>query len=176
MNEKNTMVRPCKCRQIHGIPGAMAFKPAGKPVRQLKQVELGPDEFEAIRLADMEDVPGGGREKIGISRATRADRGGQDRKIATALVGPGAIIQLDGTEPLPRMSAGNAAAVSPRRKTGPNLNAQLPSSSIISTGGNPERRIRMMAGPGAAEGGCGAAETGINRSCKFMDTATGRSF
>lgn len=104
MNEKNTMVRPCKCRQIHGIPGAMAFKPAGKPVRQLKQVELGPDEFEAIRLADMEGLyQEEAAEKMGISRATFGRIVEEARrKIATALVqGRALIIQLDGTEPVP---------------------------------------------------------------------------
>lgn len=104
MNEKNTMVRPCKCRQIHGIPGAMAFKPAGKPLRRLKQVVLGPDEFEAIRLADMEGLyQEEAAEKMGISRATFGRIVEEARrKIATALVqGRALIIQLAGTEPVP---------------------------------------------------------------------------
>lgn len=41
-----------KChRCIHHLPGAQIFKPAGIPLREMAEVRLSMDEFEAIRLA-----------------------------------------------------------------------------------------------------------------------------
>jgi len=47
------------------------FKPSGVPGRQLGEVELGLDEFEAIRLADLEGLYHDEAAKdMGVSRAT----------------------------------------------------------------------------------------------------------
>lgn len=47
------MPRPPCCRRIASTPGATLFKPAGVPARELDEVVLHLDEFEAIRLADL---------------------------------------------------------------------------------------------------------------------------
>lgn len=48
------MPRPCKRRRIRGNPNSNYFKPAGIPIRELKEMELEIAEFEAIRLKDFE--------------------------------------------------------------------------------------------------------------------------
>ena len=50
------MPRPCKCRQIKGAPGAIYFKPRAVPLCELEEVALAMDEFEALRLADLEGL------------------------------------------------------------------------------------------------------------------------
>jgi len=50
------MARPCKCRRVCGNPEAYYFKPRGIPVSQLEEVVLTLDEFEAVRLADLEGL------------------------------------------------------------------------------------------------------------------------
>ena len=48
------MPRPFCHRRIAGQPVASVFKPAGIPMGQLDEVVMTLDEFEAIRLADLE--------------------------------------------------------------------------------------------------------------------------
>jgi predicted DNA-binding protein (UPF0251 family) len=48
------MPRPFTRRNIAGAPGAQAFKPIGIPARQLERVVMTLDEFEAMRLADLD--------------------------------------------------------------------------------------------------------------------------
>ena len=48
------MPRPFCCRRILGKPAASIFKPAGIPFRMLEEIVLALDEFEAIRLADLQ--------------------------------------------------------------------------------------------------------------------------
>ncbi|MGA2915412.1 MAG: DUF134 domain-containing protein [Sedimentisphaerales bacterium] len=50
------MPRPCKCRRVCGNPQADYFKPRGIPVSQLEEVVLTLDEFEAVRLADLDGL------------------------------------------------------------------------------------------------------------------------
>ena len=50
------MPRPTNCRRITGEPGARMFRPVGVPVCRLKWLTLTLDEFEALRLADMEGL------------------------------------------------------------------------------------------------------------------------
>ena len=47
------MPRPFCCRRIAGKPAAPIFKPIGIPVRELEEVVMTLDEFEAMRLADL---------------------------------------------------------------------------------------------------------------------------
>lgn len=64
------------------------FKPRGVPMTQLEEVALSVDEFEALRLADLDGLyHDGAAERMGVSRATfgrivEAAR----RKVAEALV------------------------------------------------------------------------------------------
>jgi len=51
---KIKMPRPCKRRRIRGNPNSDYFKPAGIPIRELKEIELEISEFETIRLVDFQ--------------------------------------------------------------------------------------------------------------------------
>lgn len=50
------MPRPKCCRNICGVPNKNYFKPKGIPSYDLEEVVLCLDEFEAIRLADYEQL------------------------------------------------------------------------------------------------------------------------
>lgn len=50
------MPRPFSCRRIAGRPAARIFKPIGIPVRELDEVVMTLDEFEAMRLADLDGL------------------------------------------------------------------------------------------------------------------------
>jgi predicted DNA-binding protein (UPF0251 family) len=50
------MPRPCCLRHVGQTPRAQYFKPAGIPIRLLKEVVLGLDELEALRLADLDGL------------------------------------------------------------------------------------------------------------------------
>ena len=50
------MPRPKCCRHICGVPAKNYFKPRGIPASDLEEVVLTLDEFEAIRLADYEEL------------------------------------------------------------------------------------------------------------------------
>ena len=50
------MPRPKCCRQVCGVPDKNYFKPRGIPISNLEEVVLNLDEFEAIRLADYEQL------------------------------------------------------------------------------------------------------------------------
>jgi predicted DNA-binding protein (UPF0251 family) len=49
-------LRPKKTRWVKCIPGERCFKPLCKPLSKLSDVYLSLDEFEAIRLADLEEL------------------------------------------------------------------------------------------------------------------------
>ena len=50
------MVRPRLCRRILAEPNITYFKPKGIPLRQLNEVVISFDEFEAVRLKDLESL------------------------------------------------------------------------------------------------------------------------
>ena len=65
------MPRPRKRKFIMGHPIVNTFKPAGMPARHLEELVLSYEEFEAIRLGDLEGLSQvEGAERMGISRAT----------------------------------------------------------------------------------------------------------
>lgn len=93
------MPRPSCPRRIEGAPLARYYKPAGIPMRELDEVLLAPDEWEALRLADHEGlyrVEASAR--MGISRQTfdRIVRRAR-AKVATALL-EGKALRLEGTD------------------------------------------------------------------------------
>ena len=49
-------MRPKKTRWIRCLPGERCFKPICKPLKKLKSACLTLDEFEALRLADLEGL------------------------------------------------------------------------------------------------------------------------
>jgi len=65
------MARPFKCRRIDLSPETCYFKPVGVMMKELNEVELTLDEFEAIRLADFEGLyQEDAAKRMNISRQT----------------------------------------------------------------------------------------------------------
>jgi uncharacterized protein len=65
------MPRPFCCRRIGGRPAAGIFKPVGIPMRELQEVLMTLDEFEALRLADLEGLyQEQAAEQMNVSRPT----------------------------------------------------------------------------------------------------------
>jgi len=91
------MARPFKRRRVEFLPDITYFKPAGIPLRALKEVRLSVEEAEAIRLKDLEGLEQEqGAERMNISRPTfqRVLAAGR-RKIADALLN-GKAIRIEG--------------------------------------------------------------------------------
>ncbi|EKD52018.1 MAG: protein of unknown function DUF134 [uncultured bacterium] len=64
-------MRPCKKRRVCCQPYSSYFKPRGVPCSSLDEVVLKPDEIEAIRLADLEELyQEEAAKKMNISRPT----------------------------------------------------------------------------------------------------------
>lgn len=82
------MSRPCKCRRVCGSPGADYFKPRGIPLSQLEEVVLTLDEFEAVRLADLDGLyQEEAAKKMNVSRQTFGNIiEAAHKKIADAMV------------------------------------------------------------------------------------------
>lgn len=82
------MVRPLKCRLIGFSPTATYFKPRGISMYLLEEVSLEIDEWEALRLADFEELyQTEAAKRMGISRQTFANIIARARhKVADALI------------------------------------------------------------------------------------------
>ena len=93
------MSRPKRCRRIDAAPGSTYFKPRGVPLSELDEVVLGVDEFEAIRLADLEGLYQElAAEKMGVSRQTFGRIvAAAHQKVAEALVGGKALKIMGGS-------------------------------------------------------------------------------
>jgi len=91
------MPRPPRCRKIAGMPAAQAFKPVGVPMRELQEVVLRLDEFEAIRLADLDGLyQEQAAEEMNVSRTTFSRIvEAAHRKVADALV-HGKALRIEG--------------------------------------------------------------------------------
>ncbi len=87
--------RPKKRRKLGRAPRAAIYKPAGEPLKDLRQIPLEPDELEALRLADAEGLTQEqGAREMGISRSTfQRILSGARRRVALALV-EGAALNL----------------------------------------------------------------------------------
>jgi predicted DNA-binding protein (UPF0251 family) len=91
------MSRPFKCRHIGCEPGINCFKPRGIPLAELQEVILSVDEFEAVRLADLEGLyQEAAAKKMKISRQTFGNiiRGAHG-KIADAIIN-GKAVKIEG--------------------------------------------------------------------------------
>jgi predicted DNA-binding protein (UPF0251 family) len=65
------MPRPFCPRRIAGRPAAPIFKPVGVPCRGLDEIVMTLDEFEAVRLADVDGLyQEQAAEQLGVSRPT----------------------------------------------------------------------------------------------------------
>ena len=93
------MPRPFKCRRVLGVPGADYFKPRGIPLSDLQEIGLTIDEFEAIRLADLEGLyQEEAAKKMDVSRQTFGNIiTAAHKKIADAIVNGKALKISGGT-------------------------------------------------------------------------------
>ncbi len=91
------MPRPFCPRRIAGRPGASVFKPIGVPLRELDEVVLTLDEFEALRLADLNGLyQEQAAEQMEVSRPTFSRVvDSAHRKLADALV-HGKALRIEG--------------------------------------------------------------------------------
>ena len=91
------MSRPCKCRHVCANPRTDYFKPKGMPVSGLQAIGLTIDEFEAIRLADLEGLyQEDAARKMNISRQTFGNIIESARKkVADAIVN-GKALRIEG--------------------------------------------------------------------------------
>ena len=91
------MPRPIKFRQVEFKPNISYFKPVGVPMATLGEVVLTVEEFEAIRLKDVEGLDQvEAAEKMGISQPTFNRLLNSARnKIADAIVN-GKAIKIEG--------------------------------------------------------------------------------
>ena len=113
------MSRPQCCRRIAGRPIASVFHPAGVPVHDLDEIVLTLDEFEAIRLADLEGLyQEQAAERMSVSRPTFGRiLAAAHRKVAEALAHGKALKIEGGTIRMERL--GSARCECPRcRRTG----------------------------------------------------------
>jgi len=91
------MVRPRICRRIRFKPGVTYFKPAGIRMIELEEVILAFDEYEAIRLIDLENTEQGKAGKMmkisqpTLSRLLKSAR----KKLSEAIV-KGKAIRIEG--------------------------------------------------------------------------------
>jgi len=104
------MPRPRHCRRVWQLPQANYYKPRGIPLSVLEEVILTVDEFEAIRLTDLEGLyQADAAEKMNISRQTLGRiLESAHKKIADALVHGKALLIKGGPIEIiaPRVEAG----------------------------------------------------------------------
>jgi len=68
------MPRPRIHRYICGAPADTCFKPNGLPMRSLQKIPLAADEFEALRLVDLQGLQQQqAATQMGVSRQTLAN-------------------------------------------------------------------------------------------------------
>ncbi|MDO8602890.1 MAG: DUF134 domain-containing protein [Candidatus Omnitrophota bacterium] len=81
-------MRPKKTRWVKCVPGERCFRPSCKPLKRLKGVHVTLDEFEAVRLACLEELKHVDAAKLmKISRPTFSRiLSSAHKKIADALV------------------------------------------------------------------------------------------
>jgi len=93
------MARPRNCRRVGLLPESHYFKPRGIPLSLLEEVILTVDEFEAVRLADLDGLyQEQAAEKMNVSRQTfgRIIESAH-KKVAEALV-KGKALKIEGGE------------------------------------------------------------------------------
>lgn len=90
-------MRPKSCRRVGCRPDVSYFKPRGVPTSMLEEVVLSVDEFEAVRLADLDGLyQKDAAARMNVSRPTFGRIIGAARaKIAEALV-KGKALKIEG--------------------------------------------------------------------------------
>ncbi|MDD5307658.1 MAG: DUF134 domain-containing protein [Deltaproteobacteria bacterium] len=118
------MPRPPCCRRVSGKPIASVFRPAGIPACKVEHVTVTLDEFEALRLADTENLyQEAAAVRMRVSRATFGRiLEAAHRKIADALV-HGKLLKIEGgpvhQDVDPAFSCPHCSAMSSGKRTCP---------------------------------------------------------
>jgi predicted DNA-binding protein (UPF0251 family)/predicted Fe-Mo cluster-binding NifX family protein len=93
------MPRPKKCRMVDAAPGVRLFKPQGIPARQLEEIYLSFEGYEALRLSDLEGLrQDEAAERMKISRQTFGRILSEARKAVTEAVVRGLVLRIEGGE------------------------------------------------------------------------------
>jgi predicted DNA-binding protein (UPF0251 family) len=91
------MARPHCPRRISDLPGVVFFKPAGIPLRELEERILPLDQFEALRLADVEGMAQIDAARLmGISRQTFSRILARARQTVATCMTQGMAIRIEG--------------------------------------------------------------------------------
>ena len=91
------MPRPRKRRLVAVPPRALVYKPAGVPLEGLHRVSLLPEELEALRLMDLEDLSQeDAAQRMGISRSTFQRIVAQARRQVALALCEGAALIIEG--------------------------------------------------------------------------------
>ena len=91
------MARPHCPRRIATLPGVVFFKPAGIPLREIEERVLPLDQFEALRLADVEGMPQLDAARLmGISRQTFSRILARARHTVATCMTQGMAIRIEG--------------------------------------------------------------------------------
>lgn len=108
------MPRPRQCRRVAGLPQVTYYKPRGVPLALLECVDLAVDEFEALRLADLEHLyQEQAARRMNVSRQTFGRiLEAAHAKVAEALV-HGKALSIEGG-PI-EVAPADAVAAEPRR-------------------------------------------------------------
>ncbi len=88
------MPRPRKQRTICYAPATLVYKPVGKPLPELPQIQLSLEELETLRLADLEGLPQAeSGAQMAVSRSTfQRTLTAARYKVAKALVEGAALV------------------------------------------------------------------------------------
>jgi predicted DNA-binding protein (UPF0251 family) len=91
------MPRPYCPRRVARLPGVVYFKPAGIPLRELEEQILTLDEFEALRLADVEGKQHvEGARIMGVSRQTFSRILARARHTVASCLTSGMAVRIEG--------------------------------------------------------------------------------
>lgn len=91
------MARPKKCRMVDAAPGVRLFKPQGIPARQLEEIYLSLEGYEALRLADLEGLrQNEAAERMKISRQTFGRVLSEARRAVTETIVKGLVLRIEG--------------------------------------------------------------------------------
>ncbi|MBN2142856.1 DUF134 domain-containing protein [Candidatus Woesearchaeota archaeon] len=91
------MPRPRLCRRVMAEPGVTFFKPAGMRLIELEEVVLSVEEYEAMRLKDLDGLEQEeGAKRMGISQPTFHRLLASARKKASDALVNGKAIRIKG--------------------------------------------------------------------------------
>jgi len=111
--------RPRKCRFVEGVPAVRLFKPQGIPARQLPEIYLSLEGFEALRLSDLEGLrQEEAAARMRVSRQTFGRLLAEARRaVAEALV-KGHCLRIEGGRVRTAAGAGEPPETAPSAESG----------------------------------------------------------